>query len=124
MINGIINVYKEKGYTSHDVVAKLRGILKQKKIGHTGTLDPDAEGVLPVCLGKGTKLCSLLTDKHKTYEAVLHLGVKTDTQDQSGTVLEEKPVSCTPEEVQTLSLIHIFGENALCEGTRSTFWET
>lgn len=101
MINGIINVYKEKGYTSHDVVAKLRGILKQKKIGHTGTLDPDAEGVLPVCLGKGTKLCSLLTDKHKTYEAVLHLGVKTDTQDQSGTVLEEKPVSCTPEEVQT-----------------------
>ena len=100
MINGIINVYKEKGYTSHDVVAKLRGILKQKKIGHTGTLDPDAEGVLPVCLGKGTKLCSLLTDKHKTYEAVLHLGVKTDTQDQSGTVLEEKPVCCTPEEVQ------------------------
>lgn len=100
MINGIINVYKEKGYTSHDVVAKLRGILKQKKIGHIGTLDPDAEGVLPVCLGKGTKLCSLLTDKHKTYEAVLHLGVKTDTQDQSGTVLEEKPVCCTPEEVQ------------------------
>ena len=81
MINGIINVYKEKGYTSHDVVAKLRGILKQKKIGHTGTLDPDAEGVLPVCLGKGTKLCSLLTDKRKTYEAVLHLGIETDTQD-------------------------------------------
>ena len=74
MKNGIINVYKEKGYTSHDVVAKLRGILKQKKIGHTGTLDPDAEGVLPVCLGKGTKLCSLLTDKTKTYEAVLHFG--------------------------------------------------
>ena len=59
MINGIINVYKEKGYTSFDVVAKLRGILKTKKIGHTGTLDPDAEGVLPVCLSKATKVCDL-----------------------------------------------------------------
>lgn len=78
MINGVINVYKEKGYTSHDVVAKLRGILRQKKIGHTGTLDPEAEGVLPVCLGKATKLCELLTDKTKTYEAVLHLGIVTD----------------------------------------------
>ncbi len=90
MINGVINIYKEKGYTSHDVVAKLRGILRQKKIGHTGTLDPDAEGVLPVCLGKATKLCDLLTDKQKTYEAVLHLGITTDTQDMTGTVLEEK----------------------------------
>ena len=70
MINGIINVYKEKGYTSFDVVAKLRGILKTKKIGHTGTLDPDAEGVLPVCLGKATKVCDLLTYKNKEYEAV------------------------------------------------------
>ena len=61
--DGILNVYKEKGFTSHDVVAKLRGILHMRKIGHTGTLDPDAEGVLPVCLGKGTKLCQLLTDK-------------------------------------------------------------
>lgn len=100
MINGIINVYKEKGYTSHDVVAKLRGILKQKKIGHTGTLDPDAEGVLPVCLGKGTKLCSLLTDKRKTYEAVLHLGIETDTQDRTGKVLHEKEVTCTEEEAE------------------------
>ena len=82
--NGILNVYKEQGYTSHDVVAKLRGILKQKKIGHTGTLDPAAEGVLPVCLGKATKVCELLTDKDKTYQAVLHLGVVTDTQDMTG----------------------------------------
>ena len=66
MIHGIINVYKEKGFTSHDVVAKLRGIVGQKKIGHTGTLDPDATGVLPVCLVKATKLCDLLTDKDKT----------------------------------------------------------
>ena len=62
-MDGIINVYKEKGYTSHDVVAKMRGILRMKKIGHTGTLDPAAEGVLPVCLGKGTRLCDMLTDK-------------------------------------------------------------
>ena len=87
VINGVINIYKEKGYTSHDVVAKLRGILRQKKIGHTGTLDPDAEGVLPVCLGRATKLCDLLTDKRKTYEAVLRLGITTDTQDMTGTVL-------------------------------------
>ena len=90
MIHGIINVYKEKGFTSHDVVAKLRGIVGQKKIGHTGTLDPDATGVLPVCLGKATKLCDLLTDKNKTYEAVLLLGKTTDTQDITGEVLEEK----------------------------------
>ena len=63
MVNGIINVYKEKGYTSFDVVAKLRGIFKQKKIGHTGTLDPDAEGVLPVCLGKSV-ICSLIKAKN------------------------------------------------------------
>ena len=83
-MNGIINVYKEKGYTSHDVVAVLRKIAGQKKIGHTGTLDPDATGVLPVCLGRATKLCDLLTDRDKTYEAVLLLGKTTDTQDISG----------------------------------------
>lgn len=90
MINGVLNVSKEKGYTSHDVVAKLRGITHQKKIGHTGTLDPDATGVLPVCLGKATKLCDMLTDKDKVYEAVLLLGICTDTQDISGTVLKEQ----------------------------------
>ena len=94
MVNGIINVYKEKGYTSFDVVAKLRGIFKQKKIGHTGTLDPDAEGVLPVCLGKATKVCDLLTDKSKEYEAVLLLGKVTDTQDITGTVLGDSPFFC------------------------------
>ena len=73
MINGVINVYKEPGYTSHDVVAKLRGILKQKKIGHMGTLDPNAVGVLPVCLGKATKLCNLLSEKDKTYTATMLL---------------------------------------------------
>lgn len=98
-MDGIINVYKEKGYTSHDVVAKMRGILRMKKIGHTGTLDPEAEGVLPVCLGKGTKLCDMLTDKSKTYRAGLLLGRETDTQDTTGTVLREAFVDVTEEEV-------------------------
>ena len=88
MIHGILNIYKEKGYTSHDVVAKLRGITGQRKIGHTGTLDPEAEGVLPVCLGRATKVCDLLTDRDKTYEAVLLLGIRTDTQDVTGTVTD------------------------------------
>ncbi len=88
MYNGIINVYKEKGYTSFDVVARMRGICGQKKIGHTGTLDPDAEGVLPVCLGKATKVCDMLTDSDKVYRAVMQLGVETDTQDMTGTVLK------------------------------------
>ncbi|MCR5118220.1 MAG: tRNA pseudouridine(55) synthase TruB [Lachnospiraceae bacterium] len=88
MYNGIINVYKEKGYTSFDVVARLRGILHQKKIGHTGTLDPDAEGVLPVCLGQATKLVQILTDKTKEYICVMRLGVRTDTEDMSGEILD------------------------------------
>lgn len=99
MINGIINVYKEKGYTSFDVVAKMRGIFHQKKIGHTGTLDPDAEGVLPVCLGKATKVCDLLTDKDKEYKAVLLLGQATDTQDISGEVINSTSVNVTEDEV-------------------------
>lgn len=99
MIHGMMNIYKEAGFTSHDVVAKLRGILKQKKIGHTGTLDPQAVGVLPVCLGNATKLCDMLTDKDKEYEALLHLGVVTDTQDMTGTVLKECPVAVSPEQV-------------------------
>lgn len=98
--SGIINVYKEKGFTSFDVVAKLRGILRTKKIGHTGTLDPDAEGVLPVCIGKATKVCDLLTDKDKIYEAVLLLGTETDTQDTSGQVLKELPVTADEETVK------------------------
>lgn len=91
-MDGIINVYKEKGYTSHDVVAKMRGILRMKKIGHTGTLDPQAEGVLPVCLGRGTKLCDMLTEKDKAYRAALLLGRETDTQDTTGRILAMQPV--------------------------------
>ncbi len=100
MYNGIINIHKEAGFTSHDVVAKMRGILRQKKIGHTGTLDPQATGVLPVCLGSGTKLCDMLTDKDKEYVAELLLGVTTDTQDTTGEVLEKRTVDVTEEAVR------------------------
>lgn len=98
-MNGILNIYKEAGWTSHDVVAKLRRIVGQKKIGHTGTLDPDAEGVLPVCLGKATRAADMLTDQTKTYEASLLLGVETDTEDAGGKILQEREVRCTAAEL-------------------------
>lgn len=103
VFNGIIVVNKEKGFTSHDVVAKLRGICKQKKIGHTGTLDPDATGVLPVCLGRATKVCDMLTDSDKEYEAVMLLGITTDTQDTSGTILEE----CSTKELTEADVVRV-----------------
>lgn len=99
MYHGIINVYKEKGYTSHDVVAILRGVLKQKKIGHTGTLDPEATGVLPICLGKGTKVAGMLTDKDKTYRTSFILGQETDTQDHTGAVVNELAWDVTEKQV-------------------------
>ena len=109
MKNGVLNVYKEAGFTSHDVVAKLRGICGQKKIGHTGTLDPDAVGVLPVCLGNATKLCDLLAGETKEYEAVRLLGRTTDTQDLTGTVLEERPVTADEKEARE-AVLSFLGE--------------
>lgn len=112
MYNGIMNVYKEAGFTSHDVVAKLRGICKQKKIGHTGTLDPDAVGVLPVCFGSGTKLCGMLTDWDKEYIATLRLGVVTDTQDLTGQVLshaDEETVAALTEECVMTCILGFLG---------------
>lgn len=97
--NGIINVYKEKGFTSHDAVARLRGICRMKKIGHTGTLDPEAVGVLPVCFGSGTKLCDMLTEWDKEYLAVMRLGVSTDTQDMTGKILSQ----CDEQEIRLLT---------------------
>ncbi len=100
MINGIIVINKEKGYTSHDVVARLRGILHTKKIGHTGTLDPMAEGVLPVCIGGATKLCETFTGHDKEYEAVMLLGSTYDTLDVTGQLLETREVMSTAEEIE------------------------
>lgn len=99
-MDGIIIIDKEPGFTSHDVVAKLRGICGQKKIGHTGTLDPAATGVLPVCLGSGTRLCDMLTDTDKEYVAELLLGVETDTQDTTGRVLATREVNVSREELR------------------------
>ena len=118
-MDGIINVRKEKGFTSFDVVAKLRGILKMKKIGHTGTLDPDAEGVLPVCIGKATRVCDLLTDKDKVYEAVMLLGKETDTQDMTGTILKESEVNLSIEEVKQC-IESFVGEYAQIPDRKST----
>ncbi|KAF5069546.1 tRNA pseudouridine(55) synthase TruB [Anaerotignum sp.] len=98
-MDGILNIYKEKGFTSHDVVAVVRKTLHMKKVGHTGTLDPDAEGVLPICVGKGTKLADLIMDGRKSYRAILHLGISTTTEDASGEVVEEKPVVFDEESI-------------------------
>ncbi|MBO7333841.1 MAG: tRNA pseudouridine(55) synthase TruB [Lachnospiraceae bacterium] len=103
-MNGIINVYKEKDYTSFDVCALLRGILKTKKVGHTGTLDPNAEGVLPVCIGNATKLCDFFTDKEKEYVAEFELGKRTDTLDIWGEVLEKREPVVSVEELKNAIL--------------------
>lgn len=100
-MDGVINIYKEAGFTSFDVVAKMRGILKMKKIGHTGTLDPAAVGVLPVCVGKGTKLVEKFMADDKVYQAVMLLGVTTDSQDMTGEVIAEKEVKASEEEVRS-----------------------
>lgn len=97
MLNGILNIYKETGFTSNDVIAKLRGILHQKKIGHAGTLDPAATGVLPVLLGSATRLSEYIMDHEKTYRCCMLLGVETDTQDMTGTVISG-PVNVIPDE--------------------------
>ena len=99
-MDGIINVYKPMGMTSHDVVNRIRRIAGTKKVGHTGTLDPDAEGVLPVCINRGTKVADMLTFSDKKYVATFRLGFTTDTLDISGEVLTESPVDATEEEVR------------------------
>lgn len=91
-MDGILPLWKPEGMTSHDCVARIRALTRQKKIGHTGTLDPDARGVLPLCLGAATKVVKYMTDDVKTYEAEMVLGTATTTEDQSGDVVAEKPV--------------------------------
>jgi len=96
-INGVINVYKEKGYTSHDVVNILKRTLKAKA-GHTGTLDPEACGVLPIVLGRSTKLADYIMAEDKVYEADIHFGVTTDTQDMTGSIVSDKRPVCIREQ--------------------------
>ena len=98
-MNGIVIVDKPAGWTSQDVVSKLRGVFKTRRIGHGGTLDPMATGVLPVFVGRATRGVEFFEHAEKTYEAVLQFGITTDTEDTTGTVLEEKPVSVTRQEL-------------------------
>ena len=91
-MNGLLIINKQKGFTSHDVVNVIRKKLNTKKVGHTGTLDPNATGVLPILIGKGTKISKYLMEHDKTYIATLKLGEKTDTGDSEGQVIEEKPI--------------------------------
>jgi len=102
MPNGIIIIDKPQGWTSMDVCAKLRGIFREKRVGHAGTLDPMATGVLPVFVGQATKAISFAEGGEKIYEAVLRLGITTDTQDTTGTVLEEKPVTATEGDLRAV----------------------
>jgi len=104
MLEGILPLWKEKGMTSHDCVFRLRKILGMKRIGHTGTLDPDVEGVLPICLGRATKAAEYVTDMGKTYEAVVSIGRATDTEDSSGATVEEnlEPKCFTVSEIQAV----------------------
>ena len=100
-MNGIVIIDKPEGWTSQDVVSKLRGVFQTRRIGHGGTLDPMATGVLPVFVGRATRGVEFFEHAEKTYEAVLQLGITTDTEDTTGTVLEEKPVSVTQEQFLT-----------------------
>ena len=108
-LNGILVVYKEKGYTSHDVVNIVRRLLGTRKVGHTGTLDPNAEGVLPVCVGKSTRLADMLTFSDKEYVARIKLGITTDTYDIWGKTLSESPVNVSRDEI-TAAVNHFTGE--------------
>lgn len=99
-MDGIFNIYKEKGFTSHDVVAIVRRTIGQKKVGHTGTLDPDAEGVLPICVGKGTKLADYIMSDVKGYRAEVTFGITTTTQDSSGEIIEKKDVIFDEDEIR------------------------
>lgn len=101
-LNGILCINKPQGFTSFDVVAKLRGILKTKKIGHAGTLDPMATGVLPVFVGNATKACDIMPDSRKAYRASFRLGLTSDTQDSTGTVLSTAEVHCSAEDIEKL----------------------
>jgi tRNA pseudouridine55 synthase len=100
-LNGILIIKKERGMTSHDVVAEVRKILHTREVGHTGTLDPDATGVLPVCVGRATKLAQFFLSSDKEYEATLVLGIRTDTQDSTGDIVSEvKNPDIGDEEIQ------------------------
>lgn len=99
-MNGILNINKPVGMTSHDVVNTVRKCLGIKKVGHTGTLDPDASGVLPICVGRATRIADIITTGEKKYRAVMKLGIITDTQDASGKIIDERDVNISSEMIK------------------------
>ena len=106
-MNGVLNIFKPKGITSFDAVARIRKVAKTKKVGHTGTLDPEASGVLPICIGKATKIIDFIMDNHKTYYVTFKLGITTDTYDLEGKILSEKDTSSITKE-QVITVINKF----------------
>lgn len=93
MMHGILPIYKPRGFTSHDIVNQIRRLMGQKKVGHTGTLDPEVEGVLPICLGQATRVAEYIQNRPKRYRGKMRLGISTDTEDQTGSVIEKQAVS-------------------------------
>ncbi|MBM7572068.1 tRNA pseudouridine(55) synthase TruB [Aquibacillus albus] len=107
-MEGIVPLWKPKGMTSHDCVVKIRKLFQTKKVGHTGTLDPEVEGVLPICVGQATKIVPFLTDTKKTYVAEMTLGYSTETEDSHGQIVEKKEVSQPLEEMEIISVLQQF----------------
>lgn len=107
-MNGILPLWKDKGMTSHDCVVKIRNILHTKKVGHTGTLDPEVEGVLPICIGEATKIVPFLTDTSKTYVATLTLGSSTDTEDQTGEIVHTHKLTSPFSEQEIEEVLQLF----------------
>ena len=106
-MNGVLNIFKPKGMTSFDVVREVKKVCKIKKVGHTGTLDPEATGVLPICIGKATKIIDYIMDSEKIYEATFKLGIRTTTYDLEGEILEERDCSLLKDE-EILNAINSF----------------
>ncbi|GAB4072585.1 tRNA pseudouridine(55) synthase TruB [Barrientosiimonas marina] len=110
-MNGILPLWKPKGMTSHDCVARVRRLFQLKKVGHTGTLDPEAEGVLPICIGHATKMTPFLTDTDKTYITEVTLGTATETEDSYGRTVEKKSVSKSPSQQEIENVLQLFCGN-------------
>jgi tRNA pseudouridine55 synthase len=108
MLNGILVLNKPRGMTSHDCVSKIRRLAKTKRVGHTGTLDPEVTGVLPICIGHATRVAEYLLDYEKEYTAVISLGKSTTTQDQTGEVLEESPIIKAPSKEDLIHTLQTY----------------
>lgn len=109
-INGVLNVFKNKGMTSFDVVRKIKFLASEKKVGHTGTLDPEATGVLPICLGKATKIIDYIMNSNKVYNVKFLLGIKTTTYDLEGEIVEENETEHLTEEEVLNVVLSFIGE--------------